>query len=112
MIELEGFGDGYASEAELNTRALVQEQNRKKKKSGGFQSMGLSYNVFRGIIKNGYKVPTPIQRKVIISNSFFSAHFINISFLSVYPSYYGREGCRRYGEDWQWQNSLFLDSLV
>jgi len=63
--ELEGFGDGYQSEVELDTRALVQEKNRKNKKSGGFQSMGLSYNVYRGIMKTGYKVPTPIQRKVI-----------------------------------------------
>lgn len=67
MPELPGFGDegGYQSEVELDTRALVQEQNRKKKKSGGFQSMGLSYNIYRGVMKCGYKVPTPIQRKVI-----------------------------------------------
>ncbi|XP_046459761.1 ATP-dependent RNA helicase DDX54-like isoform X2 [Daphnia pulex] len=66
MPELQGFGDGgYQSEAELDTRALVQEQNRKKKKSGGFQSMGLSYNVYHGIMKCGYKIPTPIQRKCI-----------------------------------------------
>lgn len=65
MPELEGFGEGgYQSENELDTRALVQEQNRKKKKSGGFQSMGLSYNIYKGILRNGYKIPTPIQRKV------------------------------------------------
>lgn len=65
MTELKGFGDGgYNSEVELDTRALVQEQNRKKKKSGGFQSMGLSFNVYKGIMKCGYKIPTPIQRKV------------------------------------------------
>ena len=33
-------------------------------KSGGFQSMGLSYPVLKGILKRGYKIPTPIQRKV------------------------------------------------
>lgn len=73
---------------------MVRAQNQKKKKSGGFQSMGaceaedncpwdrdclsppahapsltpvplgLSYPVFKGIMKKGYKVPTPIQRKV------------------------------------------------
>jgi ATP-dependent RNA helicase DDX54/DBP10 len=43
----------------------ILDQNRKKKKSGGFQSMGLTQEVFRGIIKKGYKVPTPIQRKTI-----------------------------------------------
>ncbi|NWY53378.1 DDX54 helicase, partial [Chionis minor] len=53
------------AEAELDTRAMVQAQNQKKKKSGGFQSMGLSYPVFKGIMKKGYKVPTPIQRKSI-----------------------------------------------
>ena len=34
--------DGYTSDAELDTRKLVKEQNQKKKKSGGFQSMGKS----------------------------------------------------------------------
>ena len=64
MEQIDGFAEGYNSEVELDTRALVQEQNRNKKKSGGFQSMGLSYNVYKGIMKCGYKVPTPIQRKV------------------------------------------------
>ncbi|NXL87762.1 DDX54 helicase, partial [Alectura lathami] len=45
-------------------QAMVRAQN-KKKKSGGFQSMGLSYPVFKGVMKKGYKVPTPIQRKTI-----------------------------------------------
>ncbi|XP_076066915.1 ATP-dependent RNA helicase DDX54 [Oratosquilla oratoria] len=57
--------DGYASEGEMDTSKLVANQNRKKKKSGGFQVMGLSHNVYRGIMKKGYKVPTPIQRKTI-----------------------------------------------
>ena len=33
--------DGYSSEVELDTRKLVTQMNRKKKKSGGFQSMGI-----------------------------------------------------------------------
>ena len=37
----------------------------KKAKSGGFQSMGLSANILGGIMKMGYKVPTPIQRKAL-----------------------------------------------
>ncbi|NXG14137.1 DDX54 helicase, partial [Grallaria varia] len=53
------------ADAELDTQAMVRVQNQKKKKSGGFQSMGLSYPVFKGIMKKGYKVPTPIQRKTI-----------------------------------------------
>ncbi|KFV77391.1 ATP-dependent RNA helicase DDX54, partial [Dryobates pubescens] len=61
----EGDGDGDDADMELDTRAMVRAQNQKKKKSGGFQSMGLSYPVFKGIMKKGYKVPTPIQRKTI-----------------------------------------------
>ncbi|KAI2801612.1 ATP-dependent RNA helicase ddx54 [Blomia tropicalis] len=36
-----------------------------KPKSGGFQSMKLSKMVIKGILRKGYKVPTPIQRKTI-----------------------------------------------
>ncbi|CAK6440378.1 unnamed protein product [Pipistrellus nathusii] len=53
------------SDVEPDTREMVRAQNKKKKKSGGFQSMGLSYPVFKGTMKKGYKVPTPIQRKTI-----------------------------------------------
>ncbi|KAK2888268.1 ATP-dependent RNA helicase DDX54 [Channa argus] len=53
------------SDVEPDTRELVRAQNKKKKKSGGFQSMGLSYPVYKGVMKKGYKVPTPIQRKTI-----------------------------------------------
>lgn len=35
-----------------------------KKKAGGFQALGLSHNLLKGIQKKGYKQPTPIQRKV------------------------------------------------
>ena len=45
--------------------ATIMSQNRKKKKSGGFQSMGLSSEVLRGVLLKGYKVPTPIQRRTI-----------------------------------------------
>ncbi|XP_037548242.1 ATP-dependent RNA helicase DDX54 [Nematolebias whitei] len=53
------------SDVEPDTRQMVRAQNKKKKKSGGFQSMGLSYPVFKGVMKKGYKVPTPIQRKTV-----------------------------------------------
>ncbi|KAJ3196951.1 ATP-dependent RNA helicase ddx54 [Irineochytrium annulatum] len=43
----------------------VHEANKRHKKSGGFQSMGLSFPVYGAIIKKGYKLPTPIQRKAI-----------------------------------------------
>uniref|UniRef100_A0A8C5FGW2 RNA helicase n=1 Tax=Gadus morhua TaxID=8049 RepID=A0A8C5FGW2_GADMO len=57
--------DGCTSDVEPDTRQLVRCQNKKKKKSGGFQSMGLSYPVYKGVMKKGYKVPTPIQRKTV-----------------------------------------------
>ncbi|CAG8575706.1 1365_t:CDS:10 [Acaulospora colombiana] len=41
----------------------IQAKNRKKKKSGGFQSMGTKPQ--QAILHKGYKVPTPIQRKTI-----------------------------------------------
>ncbi|XP_054724746.1 ATP-dependent RNA helicase DDX54-like [Uloborus diversus] len=44
---------------------LPQKDAKSKKKSGGFQSMGLSQPILRAIFKKGYKVPTPIQRKAI-----------------------------------------------
>ncbi|XP_057975765.1 putative DEAD-box ATP-dependent RNA helicase 29 isoform X2 [Malania oleifera] len=50
-----------SSKAELKRR----EKQKKKAKSGGFESMDLSPNVYRGIKRKGYRVPTPIQRKTI-----------------------------------------------
>ena len=52
-------------EAPAMDMATMVSQNRKKKKSGGFQSMGLSSEVLRGVLTKGYRVPTPIQRKTI-----------------------------------------------
>ncbi|EGI65222.1 ATP-dependent RNA helicase DDX54 [Acromyrmex echinatior] len=58
--------------ADLNTVSDNDEDNeiasiKKKifKKSGGFQSMALSFPILKGILKRGYKIPTPIQRKTI-----------------------------------------------
>ena len=38
---------------------------KKKKTTGGFQSLGLSPEMFKGVMAMGYKVPTPIQRKAL-----------------------------------------------
>ncbi|KAJ2368369.1 ATP-dependent RNA helicase dbp10 [Coemansia sp. RSA 2610] len=61
--------DGSSSEDEESETEMikrsVQAQNRKKKKSGGFQSMGLHPPLFRAVLNKGFKVPTPIQRKTI-----------------------------------------------
>lgn len=54
-----GFSDNIAS-----LKPEIKQKNGKK--SGGFQAMGLSFPVLKGILKRGYKVPTPIQRKVCI----------------------------------------------
>lgn len=56
--ELPGF------EAPTQEANKKEGQNSKKKASGGFQSMGFSFPVLKGIAKRGYKQPTPIQRKV------------------------------------------------
>lgn len=59
----ESSGQDDLSESE--TRQLVIEKRKKKAKGGGFQSFGLSKPIFRAILKQGYKLPTPIQRKSI-----------------------------------------------
>ncbi|KAI9197350.1 uncharacterized protein BJ171DRAFT_222961, partial [Polychytrium aggregatum] len=49
-------------------REIAQQviaSNRKHKKSGGFQSMGLSFPIYQAVLHKGFKVPTPIQRKAI-----------------------------------------------
>ncbi|XP_074280227.1 putative DEAD-box ATP-dependent RNA helicase 29 isoform X2 [Silene latifolia] len=42
-----------------------RDDQKKKAKSGGFESLDLSSNVFRGVKRKGYQVPTPIQRKTM-----------------------------------------------
>ncbi|XVF39171.1 hypothetical protein PTKIN_Ptkin01aG0014000 [Pterospermum kingtungense] len=50
-----------SSKAELKRKQM----EKKKAKSGGFESLNLSPNVYRGIKRKGYRVPTPIQRKTM-----------------------------------------------
>lgn len=47
------------------TELKKKQKVEKKSKSGGFESLRLSSNVFRGIKRKGYRVPTPIQRKTM-----------------------------------------------
>jgi len=42
-----------------------EKQLKKKKKSGGFQSLDLSPEIYRGVMRLGYSVPTPIQRAAL-----------------------------------------------
>lgn len=63
MDDLPGFSlptDHHGDD--INHGRFTKKSNNK---SGGFQSMGLSFPVIKGISKRGYKVPTPIQRKTI-----------------------------------------------
>ncbi|XP_053604213.1 ATP-dependent RNA helicase DDX54 [Plodia interpunctella] len=50
---------------EKTTENEAKSAKKKNKGSGGFQSMGFSFPVLKGITKRGYKQPTPIQRKTI-----------------------------------------------
>lgn len=58
-----GFSDIVQSKPE------VKQKNGKR--SGGFQAMGLSFPVLKGVLKRGYKVPTPIQRKVLLNQDIY-----------------------------------------
>jgi len=55
----EGEGEGEDEEG------FMHAIRPKKTHSGGFQTMGLSKNLLQAVLKKGYKVPTPIQRKCI-----------------------------------------------
>ncbi|XP_027334482.1 putative DEAD-box ATP-dependent RNA helicase 29 isoform X1 [Abrus precatorius] len=45
--------------------AKKEKKKKKNANSGGFESLGLNPNVFKGIKRKGYQVPTPIQRKTM-----------------------------------------------
>lgn len=64
MDDLDGFSlvEKRISKNEIST---IQKSKSIKKKSGGFEQMGLNKPVLKGIYKRGYKIPTPIQRKTI-----------------------------------------------
>lgn len=63
--EIIGFADpGEIENDDDDDNKLVVNKKKGGKKSGGFQVMGLSFPVLKGIQKRGYKIPTPIQRKV------------------------------------------------
>lgn len=59
--QAEALAIGANSKAELKRR----RKQAKKAKSGGFESLGLSPEIFRGVRRKGYRVPTPIQRKTM-----------------------------------------------
>ncbi|CAH2244150.1 jg23456 [Pararge aegeria aegeria] len=64
--EVEDDLPGFEAPAQGETAENdVSIQKKQKKGSGGFQTMGFSFHVLKGITKRGYKIPTPIQRKTI-----------------------------------------------
>ncbi|CAN7946028.1 unnamed protein product [Ixodes pacificus] len=67
----DGFDSIYVDEAERKDfdSMRLDAATVGKKKSGGFQSMGLSPPILKGVLKRGYQIPTPIQRKA--SSIFF-----------------------------------------
>ncbi|KAK8797312.1 hypothetical protein WA158_004520 [Blastocystis sp. Blastoise] len=53
-------------EAEIEHGSEQAETIKKTSKGiGSFQKMGLSSGVYNGVMKMGYKLPTPIQRAII-----------------------------------------------
>jgi len=80
---------------------------KKKKKQGeGFKGMGLSHAVIKGIQKRGYKVPTPIQRRVTVRITFESTWMLICNFAD-HSSGAAGPGYGGHGADGQWKNSLF-----
>lgn len=63
MSSVPGFANPDQT-VEINDPTEEKVKKKSSKKGGGFQCMGLSFNVLKGITKRGYQQPTPIQRKV------------------------------------------------
>lgn len=66
--DLVGFADPSVVSNIDEDNEIANIKKKVSKKSGGFQSMALSFPVLKGILKRGYKIPTPIQRKVLLKN--------------------------------------------
>ena len=68
-ITMEAADDGF-SNAEffgmVDRRPGADGSSKKKgKKKGGFAAMGLSTAIYRSVMRKGYRMPTPIQRRAI-----------------------------------------------
>ncbi|XP_012064452.1 PREDICTED: ATP-dependent RNA helicase DDX54 [Atta cephalotes] len=63
--DLIGFADPNTVSDNDEDNEIASIKKKISKKSGGFQSMALSFAILKGILKRGYKIPTPIQRKTI-----------------------------------------------
>ena len=64
-IAADGHVDFGFERVEALTGRRKAAEAKKKKSSGGFESMEILPDVFRAVKRKGYRVPTPIQRKAI-----------------------------------------------
>lgn len=71
--------------------------------------IGLSSAVYKGIKKKGYRLPTPIQRKV--AKTYLIVLHFHLVWL-VYPINHWWQGCCCHGKDWFRQNSCILSTHV
>ena len=69
MPDLEGdFSSddaGFIAETQAASNRKTSNIKGRNVKGGGFQAMGLCANTLKAIIRKGFSVPTPIQRKTI-----------------------------------------------
>ena len=64
-VEADGNVEFGFERVEALTGRRKTAEAKKKKQSGGFESMEMLPEVFRAVKRKGYRVPTPIQRKAI-----------------------------------------------
>ncbi|KAH8803131.1 ATP-dependent RNA helicase dbp10 [Xylogone sp. PMI_703] len=66
-LESDGEGDEafIAAQQAASNRKASNLKGKSVKKGGGFQTMGLNANLLKAIVRKGFSVPTPIQRKAI-----------------------------------------------
>ena len=64
-VEANGNVEFGFERVEALTGRRRMAESKKKKNSGGFESMEMLPEVFRAVKRKGYRVPTPIQRKSI-----------------------------------------------
>ena len=60
-----GFNFGSTEKKVGGRRAKIHRDQKKKMRTGTFDSMGLSIPVLRAIKRKGYRLPTPIQRRAM-----------------------------------------------
>ena len=63
-VAFPSMGDS-GDEADSGNEGATGGARKPKGKTGGFQSMGFGPLVYRSVMRKGYRVPTPIQRKAI-----------------------------------------------